>query len=555
MSKCPFKRKNDHFIKKNKNILTSKRNFSFLFFFISFILLTYMAVFLIRLNNVSLFIFSLLNLIFSFYISFVVYEISIQNIIFSLDSNNKRKIPKYGFFKLLYDISIRKKILMRDLDIERMKKLGDIYLMFMGYRPALVITSANLVKKVSKEIDIYKKSNPIDLNMPYFYKWVGNNNIVLANGNDWKRLREIIHKQLTATHLYFPTMCRKALELCGHIGETIKHKEESAIFLNRWLKAFSLDIAGETLFGFNFNHLKEISNAAIDAMDFIISEIFNPSRIAFPLINKFPTKTNKKLDKSIQHIESLVSLMKDKYSQTHSINNDDNLLKRLINSNKEEKLIEDELRNNIITLVLSSYETTQVSLGGALYHLAKYSHFQELIRKESITLFPNIDKEINEANDSVYEKFQNFELLENFILESLRVYSPLANQNSRTITQDTQLGGFHIKSDISLIINIHAIHMNNDNWNEPNVFNPNRFSKDGRPNKFSFLPFGAGARICSGRSFTLLEQKIVICCLLRKFEILLPYDAYKIPISRTSFTGIPENSFKLHFKPLEANRI
>lgn len=552
MSTCPYKVSTTNFIKKNKNVLTVKRNISILLFFISFILLTYFAIFIIRINNVPLFVFSLLNIIFSFYISFAVYERSIQNIFLSIDSNNKRKIPKYGFFKLLYDISIRKKTLMRDMDIERMKKFGDIYLMFMGYRPALVITSANLAKKVSKEIDIYKKSNPIDLNMPYFYKWVGNNNIVLSNGSDWRRLRDIIHKQLTATNFYFPTMCRKALELCEHIKEKIKHTEKSEVFLNRWLKAFSLDIAGETLFGFNFNHLKEISNAAIDAMDFIINEIFNPLRIAFPLINKLPTKTNKKLDKSIQHIEYLVSIMKDKYSHTNSINNDDNLLKRLINSNKEEKLIEDELRNNIITLVLSSYETTQVSLGGALYHFAKYSKFQDLIRKESIRLFPNLDKEISEAIDSTYEKFQKFELLENFILESLRVYSPLANQNSRTITQDTQLGGFHIKSDVSLIINIHAIHMNDDNWNEPNVFNPYRFCKDTRPDKFSFLPFGAAPRLCSGRSFTLLEQKIVICCLLRKFEILLPYNSYKIPIKRTSFTGIPENSFRLLFKPLEA---
>ncbi len=552
MSTCPFEKNSDNFSKNNKNIFKLKRNISILFFFISFTLLTFLGIFLIRIDNVSLFVFLLLNIIFSFYLSFLIYEKSIQNIFFSIDSKDKKKIPKYGVFNLLYDISFRKKTLMRDMDIERMKKFGNIYLMFMGYRPALVITSANLAKKVSKEIDIYKKSNPIDLNMPYFYKWVGNNNIVLSNGSDWKRLREIIHKQLNATNFYFPTMCIKALELCERIKETLKQTDKSEILLNRWLKAFSLDIAGETLFGFNFNHLKEISNAAIEAMDYIINEIFNPLRIAFPLINKLPTKTNKKLDKSIQHIESLVSIMKDKYSQNNSMNTDDNLLKRLINSNKEEKLVEDELRNNIITLVLSSYETTQVSLGGALYHFAKYNKFQELIRKESIRLFPNLEEEIKNANANAFEKFQKFELLENFILESLRVYSPLANQNSRTITQDTQLGGFHIKSDISLIINIHAIHMNNDDWNEPNVFNPDRFSKNSRPDKFSFLPFGAGPRLCSGRNFTLLEQKIVICCLLRKFEILLPYNSYKVPVKRTSFTGIPENSFKLLFKPLEA---
>jgi cytochrome P450 len=550
MSACPIKETTINFIKTNKNVLTYKRNISISLFIVSYFLLTYIASHCLKISNLPLLIFSLLNAFFSFYISFIIYEKSIQNIFSSISLSNKKRMPKYSFFNLLYDIIIRKSTLLRDMDIERMKKFGNIYLMFMGYRPAIVITSSDLAKKVSKKIDIYAKSNPIDLNMPYFYKWVGNNNIVLSNGSDWKRLRKIIHKQLTATNVYFPTMCKKALELTEHIKKTIKYGVKSEIFLNRWLKAFSLDIAGETLFGFNFNHLKELTNAAIEAMDYIISEIFNPLRVAFPLVNRLPTKTNKKLDRSIQYIDNLVSIMRDKYSHNNLIDVDDNLLKRLINSNKEEKLTEDELRNNIITLVLSSYETTQVSLGGALYHLARYSEYQKLIRDESKKLFPNIDQEMMEANDFLYEKFQKFELLENFILESLRIYSPLANQNARTITQDTQLGGFNIKSDISLIINIHAIHMNDDSWNEPNKFNPYRFCKENRHDKFSFLPFGAGPRLCSGRNFTLLEQKIAICCLLRKFEISLPCNFYNVPIKRTSFTGIPENSFTLLFEPL-----
>lgn len=550
MSNCPFKENTTNFIKINKNILNYKKNISILFFIISYLLLTCIAIYFLKISNLSLLIFSLLNAFFSFYISFLIYEKSIQNIFSPIALNNKKEIPKYGFFKLLYDIIIRKSTLLRDMDIERMKKFGDIYLMFMGYRPAIVITSSDLAKKVSKEIDIYAKSNPIDLNMPYFYKWVGNNNIVLSNGSNWKRLREIIHKQLTATNVYFPTMCRKSLELTEQIKKTIQYGVKSKIFLNRWLKAFSLDVAGETLFGFNFNHLKEISNAAIEAMDYIISEIFNPLRVAFPLVNRLPTKTNKKLDKSIQYIDNLVKIMRDKYSHNKPIDADENLLKKLINGNREEKLTEDELRNNIITLVLSSYETTQVSLGGALYHLAKYSEYQKLIRDESIKLFPDIDQEMKEADGSSYEKFQKFDLLENFILESLRIYSPLANQNARTITQNTQLGGFYIRSDISLIINIHAIHMNDDSWNEPSRFNPHRFCKNNRYDKFSFLPFGAGPRLCSGRNFTILEQKIAICCLLRKFEISLPSNFYNVPIKRTSFTGIPENSFTLLFEPL-----
>lgn len=237
-------------------------------------------------NKIFLLFFVLLcNFPISFLLSFFIYEKKVQTIFSPLNSNSTKKIPKYSFFKLLYDVCIRKNTSLRDMDIERMKKLGDIYIMFMGYRPVLVITSSKLAKQVSQAPSIYVKSNPIDLNMPYFYKWVGNTNIVLSNGSHWKKLREIIHKKLTATNVYFPIMCRKTLELVYNIRKTINGRIKSEILINRWLKALSLDIAGESLFGFAFNHLKEASNPAIDAMDYIISEIFNPLRVPFPLIN------------------------------------------------------------------------------------------------------------------------------------------------------------------------------------------------------------------------------------------------------------------------------
>ena len=191
MSACPIKETTINFIKTNKNVLTYKRNISISLFIVSYFLLTYIASHCLKISNLPLLIFSLLNAFFSFYISFIIYEKSIQNIFSSISLSNKKRMPKYSFFNLLYDIIIRKSTLLRDMDIERMKKFGNIYLMFMGYRPAIVITSSDLAKKVSKKIDIYAKSNPIDLNMPYFYKWVGNNNIVLSNGSDWKRLRNV----------------------------------------------------------------------------------------------------------------------------------------------------------------------------------------------------------------------------------------------------------------------------------------------------------------------------------------------------------------------------
>jgi cytochrome P450 len=139
----------------------------------------------------------------------------------------------------------------------------------------------------------------------------------------------------------------------------------------------------------------------------------------------------------------------------------------------------------------------------------------------------------------------------NFILESMRLYSPLANQNPRTTTQDTMLGDYFIPKGTLVIMNIHAIHMSDSEWDYPNEFNPDRFHKGVCQNKFAYLSFGAGQRLCSGRNFSLIEQKIVLCHVLRHFQIALPEENYKVPLLRGSFTGVPADHYHLCFNRLD----
>ncbi len=99
-------------------------------------------------------------------------------------------------------------------------------------------------------------------------------------------------------------------------------------------------------------------------------------------------------------------------------------------------------------------------------------------------------------------------------------------------------------------MNIHAIHMNPKEWDRPEEFDPDRFVDENCRNKFAYLPFGAGPRVCAGRNFTLMEQKIILCHILRHFDVGLPNVGYEVPIRRGSFTGLPEDSFQLRFRLL-----
>lgn len=477
----------------------------------------------------------------------------------------KSKIPLCGIFNVFFDVFCRRKIALREIDVERQKKYGDMYLSFFGLRPTIIVTTANLAEVISKDIINFAKSDPRELNMPFFYDWVGNNNIVLANGNRWKEVRKLIHPVLNKVDLFMPVMTKKIIAFCNQIELEIAKSPNNSAFteikLTRWLKALSLDVAGEALFGYDFNHLNESANPGIDATDYVLNEIFSPLRVALPIINKLPLHSNKRLKEAIHVLDALVSNMISYYSNRlqNSVDSDDNatenVLSLLLKGKENELLSTHELRNNILALVLASHETTQVSLSGVLYFLAKHPNLQEKLRKESIALFPDLEDSFSkietlDKRDSQYWKLKTFKNLENFILESLRLYSPLANQNPRTTIRDVTLNGYKIPKGTLVIMNLHAIHMNECEWSTPDHFDPDRFNKEERGNKFAFLPFGNGPRICSGRDFSLMEQKLALCFILRKFEIKLPDDNYVVPMMRYSFTGLPDETYHLYFRPI-----
>lgn len=472
---------------------------------------------------------------------------------------NLKTVNLCGPIQVLYDVIVRKHIQLRDIDIERMEKYGDIYLLFMGLTPIVVVTTAALTEEISKKNDVFFKSDPRDLNMPYFYKWVGNNNVVLSNGEQWERLRRIIIPTVNSVHYFTPAFVQKSGALIHSLDKIIQHNSSSAnIYLRRWLKAVSLDTAGDSLFGYDFEHLKEKHNIGINAMDYVVKEIFNPIRRTFPGINGLPIESNKKLDESMKHLDNLVDIMID-YSESNK-NWDDrksNILQLLCDGNNDHKLDRRELRNNILAMILASHETTQVSLGGVLYHLAKHPELQEKLRMEVNKKFDNIDQEFtfmeqdytNKKNQTL-NKLLNFRTLENFILESLRIYSPLAHQNPRTTTCETVLGGYSLPKGTLISINIHAIHMNPKEWNAPETFDPDRFNTESIDTRYSYLPFGSPPRLCAGKKFSILEQKIIICRILKKYRIKLPFENYIVPIERTSFTGMHEDSFHLTFSKI-----
>ncbi len=168
-----------------------------------------------------------------------------------------------------------------------------------------------------------------------------------------------------------------------------------------------------------------------------------------------------------------------------------------------------ELRDNLLTFIVAGHETTALTLSWALYLLANDQRVQDLAR--------------NEVNEHVLKDqvvggdVQNLKYVRSIIDEALRLYPPAALV-SRTAVGPDKLCGREVKPGDTVIIPIYALHRHHKLWSRPDSFYPERFESDNLIDRYAYLPFGDGPRVCIGANFAINEAVIILSTLLKNFR-------------------------------------
>eukprot|EP00731_Ephydatia_muelleri_P030208 Em0021g731a len=177
-----------------------------------------------------------------------------------------------------------------------------------------------------------------------------------------------------------------------------------------------------------------------------------------------------------------------------------------------------EIQAEVDTFMFEGHDTTASGIAWTLYTLAKYSDHQEKCREEVDALFNQ--KEMLEMDD-----VKSLAYLGCCIKESLRLFPPVPI-TGRCLDQATDIGGYKMPKGTNIWINNYVVHHHPEVWEDPEEFNPLRFTEEGSKVRSShaFTAFSAGPRNCIGQEFALNEEKVVIAHILRNFELILDAD-------------------------------
>jgi cytochrome P450 len=178
----------------------------------------------------------------------------------------------------------------------------------------------------------------------------------------------------------------------------------------------------------------------------------------------------------------------------------DDVLSMLLEARHEDgsPMSEQEIRDELLTLLVAGHETTASSLAWTFTQLV---HERQVLER----LVEEID-----AGEEAYVTAT--------IQETLRARPVLPNVAPRLVSKPVEIGGWDYPVGCSLVANGYLIHHDPDIYPDPYAFRPERFL-DQSPGTYTWIPFGGGRRRCLGASFAMLEMRVVLRTLLGTCEL------------------------------------
>lgn len=196
------------------------------------------------------------------------------------------------------------------------------------------------------------------------------------------------------------------------------------------------------------------------------------------------------------------------------------------------------------TFLFEGHDTSATALSFTLMLIASHPTIQDQLVEEIHSIIGPDDFKPS------YDNLNKLDLLERVIKESLRLYPPVWIIGRRA-SEDFKLHtGELIPYGSTILLHIYALHKLPEIYPDPEKFDPDRFLPENcqKRHPYAYVPFSAGPRNCIGQRFAMLELKVAISGILRKYR-LLPVDTPETVVLGCELILKAVNGIKLKFVP------
>ncbi|XP_074645885.1 cytochrome P450 3A9-like [Tubulanus polymorphus] len=373
----------------------------------------------------------------------------------------------------------------------------------------------------TNRLRLFRTSNPV------FQK-----GLTVIIDDHWKHVRGALTPTFSSGKLR--KMSVLINDCCQRLTKNMERKVDTVISPKEVFNSYTMDVVGSTLFGIDVDSENDTDNEFVrKAGDFfklsfrspilIIALICPPlltllSKLGWGLFPKsstafFDNVCQQALDeraksKDDKYVDFLQLMVRSRVSESEC----DRKTESFKWSTKG--LLNDEIIAQSVLFFLAGFDTTASLLSFAAYNLALNPTEQEKLCEE-------FEEKIGYDDELTYDNVGKLEYMEMVINETLRLFPP-ALRFDRICNETTEIDGVLFEKGIDVTVPVYAIHRDPDIWEDPESFKPERFSAENRENMHpcSFIPFGMGPRNCIGMRLAILEAKMALVSVLRKYRFV-----------------------------------
>ena len=334
--------------------------------------------------------------------------------------------------------------------------------------------------------------------------------LLIAEGRTWK------HQRRTLAPAFTP---RAVMPLVPHMvaatDETIaklRAASNAPVDLREAMQRMTLEIAGRTMFSFGM----ERHGAAL--RDFVMEygeRLARPHFLDLLLPLSWPTPLDFARARFRKRWTQFVGmLMAERRAAGKNEGAPPRDLFDLMGAARDpetgQSFSDEQLGDQVATMILAGHETTATALFWSLYLLALDPATQDEVAAEVKSV------SVNGALDIERLKFTRA-----VVDETMRLYPP-AFLIARAAAAPDTIAGFPVRKNDVVLVAPWLLHRHEKLWRDPNAFIPSRFMAPAPPpDRFAYLPFGVGARVCIGAHFALVEATLALARMIGAFRVEL----------------------------------
>ena len=419
------------------------------------------------------------------------------------------------------------------LDIAR--EYGDIVYYHVGPLHVYQLTHPDLARQVLVEQP--EKFHKAQLIKRAFRPFAGEG-LLTSDGALWRQQRRLMQPAFHPAQLttYGAAMVEHALRMVEAV------EDGRVLEINEAMARLTLGIVVKCLFGADFmREAEKVSRLMVEVLDAanrrLNSVLLVPSWV--------PTWRNLREKRALATLDGMIQALIT--ARRTSDRKPDDLLSVLLAAVDEDSgagMSDRQLRDEMMTLFLAGHETTAAALTWTWYLLSQHPAVEARLVGEL--------QQVLGGRAPTVADLPNLPYTEMVVREAMRLYPP-APGVAREPIEDVKIGGYDVPKGSLISVNIYALHRDPRFFEDPERFDPDRFSNawDERIPRYAYFPFGGGPRVCIGNGFAMMEARLILATLAQRCQLSLEPGQQVVPIQLV--TVRPKNGVRMRLKMRKAS--